>query len=65
MTVKVTLPDGRTDEYMRSGDAFVKHHDGSLDVVRGGAPVPHRYAAGTWSEVEGDEKTWNKRGFRR
>jgi hypothetical protein len=37
MTVTVTLPDGRTDKYMRFGDAYVKHHDGGLDVVRTGA----------------------------
>ena len=37
MTVTVTLPDGVTDKYMRFGDAYVKHDDGRLDVVRGGA----------------------------
>ncbi len=43
MTVTVTLPDGHTDEYLRSGDNYVKHQDGSLDVVRGGARHPWSY----------------------
>ena len=34
MTVTVTLPDGHTDEYLRFGDNYVEHQDGSLDVVR-------------------------------
>ena len=34
MTVTVTLQDGATDKYMRFGDAYVKHNDGTLDVVR-------------------------------
>jgi hypothetical protein len=46
MTVTVTLPDGGTDAYMRSGDAYVKHNDGTLDVIRVGAQQPHRYASG-------------------
>lgn len=64
MTVKVTLLDGRLDEYMRYGDAYIKHQDGSLDVFRSGAKLPYSYAAGDWSDVEGDEKKWSKRGFR-
>jgi hypothetical protein len=40
MTVKVTLRNGGTDNYMRFGDAYVKHHDGTLDVVRTGAKRP-------------------------
>jgi len=36
MTVKVTLRNGDADNYMRFGDAYVKHHDGTLDVVRTG-----------------------------
>jgi hypothetical protein len=56
MTVEVTLPNGDVDEYMRFGDVFVKHHDGTLDVVRRGARVPLNYAAGQWSRVTGDEK---------
>ncbi|MGE0219481.1 hypothetical protein [Mycolicibacterium sp.] len=64
MTVTVTLPDGRTDQYMRFGDAFVKHQDGSLDVIRNGVRNPHSYAAGEWTDVQGDEKKWSRRGFR-
>jgi hypothetical protein len=33
VTVHVTLPDGETDEYMRFGDSYVKHTDGTLDVL--------------------------------
>jgi hypothetical protein len=32
MTVTVTLRDGGADKYMRFGDAYVKHNDGTLDV---------------------------------
>jgi hypothetical protein len=56
MTVSVTLQDGATDKYMRFGDAYVKHNDGSLDVVPCGAQQPHSYAAGAWTDVQGDEK---------
>ncbi len=48
---------------MRFGDAYVKHGDGSLDVVRGGATQPFRYAAGAWTDVAGDEKSWAKGRF--
>lgn len=44
MTVTVTLRDGATDKYMRFGDAFVKHNNGTLDVIRCGAKHPHRTA---------------------
>ena len=63
MTVTVTLPDGGSDKYMRFGDAYVKRHDGSLDVVRGGAKRPHSYASGEWTDVAGDEKTWKQGRF--
>jgi hypothetical protein len=56
MTVTVTLPSGDTDQYMRYGDTYTKHHDGTLDVHRDGAEEPHSYAPGTWSDVEGDQK---------
>ncbi|MGQ9410305.1 hypothetical protein [Mycolicibacterium gilvum] len=46
MTVTVTLPDGRVDGYMRSGDSYVKHDDGTLDVVRTGARQAFKYAVG-------------------
>jgi hypothetical protein len=61
MTVHVRLPDGATDEYMRFGDSYVKHTDGTLDVLRIGAKAPYSYASGEWSGVEGDQKTSAKR----
>jgi hypothetical protein len=61
MTVHVTLPDGETDEYMRFGDAYVKHGDGTLDVLRVGAKASYSYASGEWSDVEGDQKATAKR----
>ncbi|WP_194163684.1 hypothetical protein [Mycolicibacterium sp. P1-5] len=46
MTVTVTLADGGIDKYMRFGDSYIKHNDGSLDVTRGGAKDAHRYEPG-------------------
>lgn len=63
MTVIVTLPGGGTDKYMRFHDAYVKHNDGTLDVVRSGAKRPYSYAPGVWTDVEGDEKNWKTRRF--
>ena len=60
MTVTVTLPDGGTDKYMRGGDAYVKHRDGTLDFIRTGAKDAHRYASGEWTDVEGDQKRFKK-----
>jgi hypothetical protein len=57
----VTLSDGGTDKYMRFGDAYIKHHDGTLDVVRNGAKQPLSYASGEWTDVEGDQKRFKKR----
>ena len=54
MTVTVTLPDGAIDEYLRFGDSYVEHGNGTLDVVRTGAKKPVTYAAGAWTEVHGD-----------
>jgi hypothetical protein len=62
VTVTVTLPDGTADKYMRFGDVYVKHHDGSLHVLRGGAKQPYSYAKGAWTDVDGDQKDW-KKGF--
>ncbi len=56
-------PDGAVDKYMRFGDAYVKHNDGRLDVIRGGAK-PYSYASGDWTDVEGDEKSLKKGRFR-
>jgi len=61
MTVTVTLPGGGTDPYMRFGDAYVRHNDGTLDVIRGGAKRP--YTSGEWTDVEGDQKKFNRRGL--
>ena len=63
MTVTVTLRGGGTDEYMRFHDSYVKHNDGTLDVVRGGAKRPYSYAPGVWTDVEGDEKNWKTGRF--
>lgn len=63
MTVMVKLPDGRVDEYMRFGDVYVKHQDGTLDVVRTGRSRRYSYAAGDWVGVDGDEKRWKKARF--
>jgi hypothetical protein len=64
MTVTVTLQDGDADKYMRFGDTYIKHNDGTLDVVRDGAKVPHSYAPGVWTDVQGDEKSLKRSGFR-
>ncbi|HEY6575774.1 MAG TPA: hypothetical protein VI029_12760 [Mycobacterium sp.] len=64
MTVRVRLPDGGTDEYLRFGDAYVQHSDGTLDVVRTGSKVPHSYASGKWTGVEGDQSKWRNRRSR-
>ena len=63
MTVKVTLCDGATDAYMRFGDTYVKHNDGTLDVIRTGAKQPYSYATGVWADVEGDQKHGKKGRF--
>ncbi|BBY95694.1 hypothetical protein MGALJ_53630 [Mycobacterium gallinarum] len=63
MTVTVTLPDGGTDEYMRFGDTYVKHDNGTLDVIRGGSKQAYQYAPGAWTEVDGDQKTWKTGRF--
>jgi hypothetical protein len=63
MTVSVTRPDGGIDEYMRSGDAYVQHADGTLDVVRTGSKVPRSYASEEWTDVKGDQSKWKKRRF--
>jgi hypothetical protein len=55
MTVVVTLSGGTIDKYMPSGDAYAKHHDGTLDVVRLGAKCPYSYASGEWTDVAGLE----------
>ena len=49
MTVTVTLPAGGADRYMRFGDAYVKHDNGALDVVRNGARESYHYASEAWT----------------
>lgn len=63
MTVVVTLTNGGTTEYARFGDAYFKNDNGSLDIVRQGVREPHRYEAGSWSDVDGDERKHKKRRF--
>ena len=63
MTVTVTLQDGATAKYLRFGDVYVKHSDGTLDVVRTGVKHPYSYAPGEWTEVQGDEKRWKRSHF--
>ncbi len=63
MTVTVRLPDGGVDEYMRFGDAYFKHSDGSLDVIRTGAKEPFSYPSGQWSDVQGDQRKHKKSAF--
>jgi hypothetical protein len=54
----MTLPNGATDKYMRFHDAYIKHSDGTLDVVRGGRQTVVRLRVGAVDRVEGDETTW-------
>jgi hypothetical protein len=63
VTVTVTLRDGGTDKYMRFGDVYVKHDDGTLYVVRGGDRKPYSYASGEWTDVDGDQKKSKKSRF--
>jgi hypothetical protein len=65
MTVQVTRNDGLTDEFARFGDRYIKHADGSLEVVRAGTMQPVAYPAGGWTEVAGDEKRKPHGLFRR
>jgi hypothetical protein len=62
MTVTVTLVDGGTDKYVRFGDGYIEHKDGTLDVTRGGAKHAYRYESGEWTHVDGDHRTSKKRG---
>lgn len=56
MTVQVRRNDGVTDEFGRFGDRYIKHIDGSLEVVRAGTMQASTYPAGGWVDVTGDEK---------
>ena len=63
MTVRVTLRGGGSDKYMRFGDVYLKHNDGTLDVFRVGAKDAYSYACGEWTDVEGDRKRIKGRRF--
>ena len=63
MTVSVTLRDGTSEIYVLFGDACVKHSDGTLDIIRGGAKGSYTYARGEWTDVQGDEKRWRRTRF--
>jgi hypothetical protein len=65
MTVTVTLRDGATDSYLRYGDEYVKHDDGTLDVVRAGVDRLRSYAPDLWTDVKGDEKRLTRSRFGR
>ncbi|BBZ32389.1 hypothetical protein [Mycolicibacterium confluentis] len=56
MTVHVTRDNGVVDDYMRFGDRYVKHADGSLAVIRASTMPTKMYSAGQWSTVAGDER---------
>lgn len=56
MTVHVTCKDGAVDDFMRFADSYVKHPDGSLEVVRAGTAKSSKYSAGQWLQVSGDEQ---------
>jgi len=64
VTVKVTLPGGGLDSYMRFGDTYVEHGDGSLDVNRMGVKAALCYTSDEWIGVEGDRKPSKTRFFR-
>lgn len=61
MTVSVTLQDGATDKYMRFGDAYVKHNDGSLDVVRCGANSHIATRRGHGPTYTATKSNWTRR----
>ena len=54
MTVHVTRKDGVVQDFTRSADHYIKHADGSLEVIRGGTAPPARYPVGGWAAVDGD-----------
>ncbi|GAA2432353.1 hypothetical protein [Mycolicibacterium llatzerense] len=64
MTVRVTCDGGAIDEFSRFADRYIKHDDGSLEIVRLGAPKTTSYDAGCWTEVTGDEHQTRRARFR-
>jgi hypothetical protein len=63
MTVTVTLQGGATDRYMRFGDEYVKHNDGTLDVIRDGAKRAISLRAGRVGRREGQRKAIEEKPF--
>ena len=64
MTVSVLIDNGVTDEFTGFDDHFIKHSDGSLEVVRAGTAPPQSYPAGSWIDVGGDGTRERRRFFR-
>lgn len=65
MTVNVTRDDGATDAFARCDDHYIKHNDGSLEVVRGGTAPPQTYPPGGWTAVSGDGAGEGQHALRR
>ncbi|BBX83701.1 hypothetical protein [Mycolicibacterium aubagnense] len=64
MTVHVTRDGGAIDEFDRFADRYIKHTDGSLEIVRLGSAQTNKYGAGCWVDVTGDEKHTRRAHFR-
>jgi hypothetical protein len=64
MTVHVTRDCGAIDEFARFADRYIKHTDGSLEIVRAGSVQTNSYGAGHWIDVTGDEKHTRRERFR-
>jgi hypothetical protein len=64
MTVHVTRDGGAIDEFARFADRYIKHTDGSLEIVRSGSAQTNKYRPGFWVDVTGDEKQTRRAFFR-
>ena len=64
MTVRVTRDGGAIDEFARFADRYIKHPNGSLEIVRSGSEQTKNYDAGCWTDVDGDEKQTRSAHFR-
>jgi hypothetical protein len=60
----MTLPDGVTDKYVRFHDAYIKHSDGTLDVVRGTAKPVVRLRVGAVNRRRRRRNDLEERPFR-
>lgn len=63
MTVHVTRADGVTQDFTRSADEYVKHSDGSLEIIRGGTAPPQWFPVGRWIAVTGDRTRRRRNRF--